>query len=147
MTRTPSLQKLLDWYQDLRPETLAKINEIYAADVFFKDPFNEFRSREQLAGIYRHMFEALDSPRFAISQTVSEGNDAFIIWVMEFFLNGKAMSIRGSSHLRYNNQGLVEYHRDYWDAAEELYEKLPLLGWFMKRIKRKLQSPASTQEA
>jgi steroid delta-isomerase len=27
-------------------------------------------------------------------------------------------------------------HRDYWDAAEELYEKLPLVGALMRWLKR-----------
>jgi steroid Delta-isomerase len=27
-------------------------------------------------------------------------------------------------------------HRDYWDAAEELYEKLPILGGLMRWLKR-----------
>jgi steroid delta-isomerase len=26
-------------------------------------------------------------------------------------------------------------HRDYWDAAEELYEKLPVLGSVMRWLK------------
>jgi hypothetical protein len=30
----------------------------------------------------------------------------------------------------------VAVHRDYWDAAEELYEKLPLLGSLMRFLKR-----------
>jgi hypothetical protein len=31
----------------------------------------------------------------------------------------------------------VAYHRDYWDAAEELYEKLPVLGGLMRFLKRR----------
>ena len=31
---------------------------------------------------------------------------------------------------------LVLVHRDYLDAAEELYEKLPLLGGLMRLLKR-----------
>jgi steroid delta-isomerase len=27
-------------------------------------------------------------------------------------------------------------HRDYWDAAEELYEKLPVLGALMRWLKQ-----------
>lgn len=27
-------------------------------------------------------------------------------------------------------------HRDYWDAAEELYEKLPVLGDLMRWLRR-----------
>jgi len=31
-------------------------------------------------------------------------------------------------------------HRDYWDAAEELYEKLPGIGAFMRFLKRRANS-------
>jgi hypothetical protein len=34
-------------------------------------------------------------------------------------------------------QNLIVVHRDYWDAAEELYEKLPWLGGLMRWLKRK----------
>jgi hypothetical protein len=31
-------------------------------------------------------------------------------------------------------------HRDYWDAAEELYEKLPVVGSLMRWLKRQANS-------
>jgi hypothetical protein len=31
----------------------------------------------------------------------------------------------------------VSLHRDYWDAAEELYEKLPVVGSVMRWLKRR----------
>ncbi len=36
--------------------------------------------------------------------------------------------MRGATHLVLDDQGLITLHRDYWDAAEELYEKLPAAG-------------------
>jgi hypothetical protein len=33
--------------------------------------------------------------------------------------------------------GRITVHRDYWDAAEELYEKLPLVGRLMRWLKRR----------
>ncbi|MDP3310767.1 MAG: nuclear transport factor 2 family protein, partial [Polaromonas sp.] len=47
-------------------------------------------------------------------------------------------TVRGTSHLKLTGAGLVSYHRDYWDAAEELYEKLPLLGSLMRWLKRRV---------
>jgi hypothetical protein len=32
-------------------------------------------------------------------------------------------------------------HRDYWDAAEELYEKLPVLGGLMRWLKTRANQP------
>ena len=39
------------------------------------------------------------------------------------------------------DRGKVVYHRDYWDTAEELYAKLPLLGGLMRFLRRRLQAP------
>ena len=44
--------------------------------------------------------------------------------------------IKGSSHLQLNQNGLVQSHRDYWDTAEELYEKIPMLGGLMRWLKK-----------
>ena len=49
-------------------------------------------------------------------------------------------TVRGASHLVLNEQGLVTLHRDYWDAAEELYEKLPVGGGLMRWLKRRANS-------
>jgi hypothetical protein len=39
--------------------------------------------------------------------------------------------------LKLDAQGLITWHRDYWDAAEELYEKLPVLGGLMRWVKKR----------
>ena len=49
-------------------------------------------------------------------------------------------SIRGCTELRFDSAGQVALHRDYWDAAEELYEKLPLLGALMRALRRRLKA-------
>jgi hypothetical protein len=52
--------------------------------------------------------------------------------------------IHGGSHLVFalNPQGewRVQSHRDYWDAAEELYEKLPWVGGLMRWLKNRVNS-------
>jgi hypothetical protein len=65
----------------------------------------------------------------------------FLSWDFTFRLQRQALDrrIHGSSHLRFAADGRIAYHRDYWDAAEEVYEKVPLLGGLLRRIKRRLQ--------
>jgi hypothetical protein len=48
--------------------------------------------------------------------------------------------VRGATHQRFGADGLIVEHRDYWDVAEELYEKLPLLGTLMRWLKRRAGS-------
>ena len=44
--------------------------------------------------------------------------------------------IHGVSHLRFDDEGKVTYHRDYRDTGEELYAKLPLIGGAVRFLRR-----------
>jgi hypothetical protein len=55
-----------------------------------------------------------------------------------------AQCIRGGSHLQFaphaDGSWRITLHRDYWDAAEELYEKFPLVGGLMRWLKKRVNS-------
>jgi hypothetical protein len=85
------------------------------------------------------MVAQVDGPRFVVTGHVLQDEQAFLTW--DFLFRMKRFStdeqcIRGATHIRFANDGRVEFHRDYWDAAEELYEKLPVLGGLMRGLKR-----------
>ena len=130
------LPHLLSWFEQLSPQTLGQITELYHPQCYFKDPFNEFYERKSLEKLFAEMFVKLDQPRFVISETLSEGHSTFIVWQFHFVLRQRNVQINGSSHVKFDEQGLVTFHRDYWDAAEELYEKLPVIGFVMKQLKK-----------
>jgi hypothetical protein len=50
---------------------------------------------------------------------------------------GEPWTIRGATHLRFAADGRIRYHRDYWDAAEELYAKLPVIGAMTRLLQRR----------
>ena len=123
---------------------MAQLGELYAAEARFKDPFNEVQGVPAIQGIFSHMFHALEQPRFIVTGRVVQGQQCFLTWDFLFafqnFHKGVTQTVRGASHLVLNEQGLVTLHRDYWDAAEELYEKLPLVGSLMRWLKRRANS-------
>lgn len=130
-------------FETLTPESVGRIAELYSDDAYFKDPFNEVRGHAAIAGIFRHMFEQVHEPKFVVVSRIMQGDDAFIAWDFLFRTkkeNGAGQCIHGSSYLRFAPDGRVSHHRDYWDAAEELYEKIPLLGSLMRYLKRKVSS-------
>jgi hypothetical protein len=136
-----TLDRLVPFFETLSPEGVARMGEFYAADAWFKDPFNEVQGLAQIERIFSHMFVALEQPRFVVTTRVLDGNQCFLTWDFEFRFKNRQpaplQTIRGASHLKFNEAGRVVYHRDYWDAAEELYEKLPLLGSLMRWLKRR----------
>ena len=127
------------FFESISPEEVRRIDEIYAADAYFKDPFNEVRGIEAIRRIFTHMFEQVDSPRFVVREAVAEGGSALLTWDFLFYarrLGSHEQMIHGATHLKFDADGRVSYHRDYWDAAEELYEKIPFLGGLMRVVKR-----------
>jgi len=89
------------------------------------------------------MFVQLEQPRFIVTQQVVQGAQCFMVWEFHFgfkrFARGKPQVIRGATHLEFSPAGQVTLHRDYWDAAEELYEKLPGIGTLMRWLKLRAQ--------
>ena len=90
------------------------------------------------------MFRALDEPRFIVTGRLVDGKQCFLIWEFRFrfkrFDTTTLQTVRGGSHLMLAPDGRIRLHRDYWDAAEELYEKLPVLGRLMRWLKRRAAS-------
>ncbi len=129
------------FFAALGPSDLTRLGDFYTPDAYFKDPFNEVRGVAAIQGIFHHMFDALDTPRFVITSRMVDGDQCFLVWEFRFafksFRKGVPQVVRGGSHLVLAPDGRIQSHRDYWDAAEELYEKLPLVGGLMRWLKRR----------
>lgn len=139
------LRRIVTYFESIGPADTARIGELYSADAFFKDPFNEVSGVAAITRIFEHMFRQVESPRFKILETVAAGDAAFLVWEFRFSfrrpLPTGPQCIRGCSHLRFDPHGRVAFHRDYWDAAEELYGKLPLIGPVMRLLRRRGATP------
>jgi ketosteroid isomerase-like protein len=127
-------------FETLTAADVARLDDLYAGDVRFKDPFNEVQGITAVQRIFAHMFVALDEPHFIVRDILVQGDACFLSWDFVFRFkrfSRELQTIRGASHLLLDAQGRITLHRDYWDAAEELYEKLPVVGGLMRWLKRR----------
>jgi hypothetical protein len=131
-----ALARLVRFYETVAPDTVPQLRALYRADARFKDPFHEVRGHDAIEAIFVHMFRQVGAPRFRVTARVAQGEQAFLVWEFLFRLGRRDMVVRGATHLVFDAEALVALHRDYWDVAEELYEKLPLLGGLMRLLKR-----------
>ncbi len=139
-----AVDQIVNAFENLTPSGVQALERIYAVDAYFKDPFNEVQGVPAIQSIFRHMYAQLEQPRFIVSQRIVQGAQCFLSWEFHFafrgFQPGQVQCIRGGSHLQLNGEGRITSHRDYWDAAEELYEKWPLIGSLMRWLKRRGQA-------
>ena len=138
MKHQADLYRVIDFFQSISVDSAQTLSFIYTDDVWFKDPFNEVQGLEPVRHIFTHMFEQVDAPRFIVKHSVLQDDHAFLTWDFLFRMrrfSDQEQWIRGATHIRFAQDGRVAYHRDYWDAAEELYEKLPVIGSVMRWLK------------
>lgn len=135
MSNENAVEELVHFYETLTPATLADgLRRVYAPDARFKDPFNDVQGLEAIGRVFEHMFEQVSHPRFQVTRRMVHGSEAFLIWD----LIARPYSIHGASHIVFDAAGKVSCHRDYWDAAGEVYEKVPVLGVLMRWLKSRL---------
>lgn len=143
-TPDPRVQRVVDFFERLQPQDLRRLDTLYALDARFKDPFNDVRGIADIQAIFEHMFRTLGQPSFTVTERIVQGSQCFLAWQFRFRFRRSGssawQSIQGGTHLVFDAHGLISLHRDYWDAAEELYEKLPVLGSLMRWLKRQARA-------
>lgn len=141
LAASASVDRIVAFFETLSPASLAGIGFVYAADAQFKDPFSEVQGLTAVERVYAHMFESLHAPRFVVTGRVLQGSECFLTWNFCFRFKSiqpaQEQTVRGCSHLVLDGQGRIAVHRDYWDVAEELYEKIPGLAALMRWLKKR----------
>lgn len=124
----------------LQADALDNLDAVTARDIVFTDPFNTTENRYQLKIIFSHMYQTLNNVKFEVFQVTYNDNASFITW--RFSANSKitgSFAFEGCSEIKLNGEGLVVFHRDYWDASE-LMATVPLVGKLIKSLRKKMST-------
>ena len=143
----PRTAKVVQFYEHMTPSSLTELPGIYAEQATFKDPFNEVRGLPAIHTVFSHMFETLTRPRFVVLNTMTQRDEAWLTWNFLIQRPQGEWSIHGATHLRYAEDGRIKQHRDYWDPAQELYARLPILGPLVRWLTRRLSASASSSSS
>jgi hypothetical protein len=111
----------------------------YAADAYFNDTLKTIIGTEALSHYLRESANAVDSCIVEVLEvTRTEHSDHLFRWKMMIrfkrFKKGQDTWTVGMSHLRFNAQGLVQYHQDYWNATDGIFRHIPVLGYMIDKI-------------
>lgn len=133
--------RFVEVYSSLTRHNLVELEALYHADVVFEDPAHRVVGWPNLQDYFTRLFRAVTECRFEIHDSLADQNTAYIQWTMVFshprLASGSSRSVHGCSRLEFKD-GQVIYHRDYFDMGEMIYEGIPLIGSFLRRVKASL---------
>lgn len=132
------------FFASFAPEKVSELlDQTYAADVYFNDTLKTVRGREALRHYLAESAAAVDDCRVRILETTRTAHGEHLVrWTMMIrfkrLKRGQDTWTVGLSHLRLDARGQVAYHQDYWNAADGIFQHIPLLGAAIAAIKRRL---------
>ncbi|MDX1710497.1 MAG: nuclear transport factor 2 family protein [Rhodovibrionaceae bacterium] len=135
-----SARAYAQFFEQLDRDSLERIEQLCAPEVRFKDPFNDVTGVAAVRRVFEKMFEDVDDPAFEVTDIACSGQTAYLRW--RFFFRPRKASrqwrIEGMSEVAFDTDGRVLSHIDHWDAAGQLYERLPIIGTLLRKIRRRL---------
>ncbi len=124
------------------PDFRSRVREVYARDVFFNDTLKTVRGAEAVEEYLTDSAEAIDQGTVEFLDLVAEDGNYYFRWTMAIrfkrFARGEEKRSIGMTHVRFDPEGKVVLHQDFWDSAAGLFEHVPALGWMLRRIKKRL---------
>lgn len=135
-------QKVRHLYLRFDKKMLGSLPDVYSEDIQFRDPLHALNGLQNLTDYFSGMMGQLLECRFEFhhSMEMPERGEAILFWTMHYrhkkLASGKPLELTGNSHLLYKDK--VYYHRDYFDAGSMLYEHLPLMGFAIRQVKKRI---------
>ena len=135
------LRHFAERFAELDASNLQRVDELYSADVVFRDPLHEVRGLSALQDYFAELYANVSQLHFDFHShdQISDG-EGYLRWTMTYrhprLRGGAPIRVDGCSHLLWWDK--VYQHRDYFDAGALLYEHLPLMGGAIAWLKRRL---------
>ncbi|MBE0482377.1 MAG: nuclear transport factor 2 family protein [Bacterioplanes sp.] len=141
---TPAIiQQFMFLYQQLNRDTLslARLSECYHQQVHFLDPFHERKGLLALHNYFFELYQNVQAIEFDFHDVYGNDQGATVTWQMRYqhpkIQRGDWVVVDGVSVLQYQD-GLIIRHQDYFDGGQMLYQHLPVLGWFIQKLKQRM---------
>ncbi len=137
-----AMAQFIEFYQDYSHEKIQKnVRNLYAENAFFADPFKTVEGIDEIENYFLESTDTIESCTFDIQDVANHKGNYYFRWWMDLTLKrykDRPMNATGMSHVRYNKEGKIIFQQDYWDVAGTVYEKIPILGSVLKKIRNRI---------
>jgi hypothetical protein len=132
-----------DIFANIQQDDLARfIDATYAEKFYFNDTFRTLRDKAALIVYLEETGSSVEQLNVEIKDIARSGHEVYVRWnmQMQFSVFGKIINSQsvGMTHLRFNEDGQIILHQDFWDGADAFYQHLPVIGIWFRQIREQL---------
>jgi hypothetical protein len=116
--------------------------KVFAPDAYFNDTLAAKQGAQAIEDYLARTAATTTVFKTTFLDMTRSGSDYYFRWQMDFsapkLAGGEILRSVGMTHVRFDRNGLVTLHYDYWDAAGNLFEHIPVTGGGIHFIKKRL---------
>ena len=139
-----ALARAEDLFTDMTGQAIrVKAAAVYAPDAYLNDNLAVVSGAPAIGEYFSDTASRVSALRVEFLGVTHAGPDYFARWRMTVEsprLNGGAPMVSyGMTHFRFDAQGRILVHKDFWDAGTGLYEYVPVLRAVLRMVRATAQ--------
>ena len=116
--------------------------KIYAENAFLNDTLVTHRGAAEIEAYFLKTSDTMKGYHVTVDDVFQSGNDYYFRWTMVFsapaLADGEPIHSIGVSQVRFNDEGKVAFHQDFWDSGKNLFGHAPVAGGVIGFIRKRL---------
>jgi hypothetical protein len=135
-----AFDRLQDYFTRLDPAAVrAKTAAVYAPEAYLNDTLATVQGADAIEAYFAGTTTRARLLDVRFLDRARTGTDYYVRWQMtveaDGLNGGKPVVTYGVTQFRFDAEGRVLIHKDFWDAGTGLYEQLPGLGGLVRRVR------------
>lgn len=129
---------------DLSTDNIRRLTrQVYAEEAYLNDTLKTLQGAEAIEAYFLETAEITDFIKATFADVSPTGDGFYVFrWQMDVGMRkvarGKTVQTLGISLIRFDEEGKVTYHQDYWDSTAGLFQHVPGIGRGIRMIKARL---------
>lgn len=139
-TEEEAIDRFRSFYAVFSEEVIRQeLRHVYADNAYFRDGMKEVIGIDALEKYFLASAETVHECIFDIQDVAAHEGNYYFRWIMHLRTKrwkDEPIQAVGMSHVRFNEDGEIVFHQDYWDTSV-IYEKIPVMGSVIGWIKNR----------
>ena len=142
-TQLVGLERYITALETLSAEGIDDLVAMMASNYHFIDPFNDLVGINAGRAIFTEMLGNTESLTFKVQTRWDSETGCVIGWTLDLVTKPilffpSQWHFNGLSEIAVGSDGRITKHHDYWDSGSQFYATIPILGMFVRIMRRKV---------
>ncbi len=138
-----AIERVKDFFAVLSEENIiAKVRNVYAENAYLNDNLKELNGIDDIEAYFIRGARETEKVTVEFTDVAESNGNYYFRWIMKIkfkkLKKGQTTSSIGISHIRFNKDGQIILHQDYWDSARGFFDHVPVVGGILNIIRGRL---------